>query len=62
MVAHYAAHNFPGFLLRTNMLQPGMSDEAFVAKSKEAFETALLQMDDAMRQLPEVESGQDQSG
>lgn len=62
MVAHYAARNFPGYLLKTEMLAPGMPDDAFCAKSKEAFETSLLQMDDAMRQLPEVESGQDQSG
>ncbi|KAL1528828.1 hypothetical protein AB1Y20_010151 [Prymnesium parvum] len=62
MVAHYAAKHLPSFLLKTELLQPGMPDEAFVVKAKEAFEVSLLQIDDVLRQLPEVENGQDQSG
>jgi len=62
MVAHYAARNFPGCLLKTKMLSPGMPDDAFCAAAKQAFEDSLLEMDATMRALPEVESGQDQSG
>lgn len=65
MVAHYAAKNFPLFFQKTEpfkVLAQGVDADAFVAKVTEAFETSLLQMDDVMRQLPVVESGQDQSG
>jgi len=62
MVAHYVAANFPSFLVNTKLLAPNMPEAEFVAKSKEAFEISLLQIDDTMRHLPEVESGQDQSG
>lgn len=62
MVALYSARHFPQHLLATKLLEPGLSDEAFIDKSKEAFEVALMAIDDVMRQLPEVESGQDQSG
>ena len=62
MVAHYAAKHFPEFLQRTNLLVPNMPDEAFVTASKAAFELSLMEIDDEMRQLPQVESGQDQSG
>jgi len=62
MVAHYAARNFPQFLLKTGCLSIGMDGEGFKQKATEAFEKSLLEIDTAMRQLPEVESGQDQSG
>lgn len=62
MVAHYAAQHFPSTLLQTKLLSPGMPDAVFVAKSKEAFEVSMLKIDEAMRHLPEVESGQDRSG
>jgi len=62
MVAHYAARHFPTYLQKTQLLMPGMPDDVFPATCKEAFETSLMQMDEQMRQLPEVESGQDQSG
>lgn len=62
MVAHYAARHFPDILQNTKLLTPSMEDDAFVTASKSAFELSLMQIDADMRKLPQVESGQDQSG
>uniref|UniRef100_A0A7S3ERI7 protein-serine/threonine phosphatase n=1 Tax=Haptolina ericina TaxID=156174 RepID=A0A7S3ERI7_9EUKA len=62
MVAHYAARHFPDVLQNTKLIAPNMPHEDFVAASTKAFETALMQIDDDMLHLPQVESGQDQSG
>mmetsp|Transcript_1364 Transcript_1364/g.3859 ORF Transcript_1364/g.3859 Transcript_1364/m.3859 type:complete len:353 (+) Transcript_1364:147-1205(+) len=62
MVAHYVAKNFPQKLMDTKQLPPGVSEADVPTQSKLAFEKALMAIDAEMRALPEVESGQDQSG
>jgi len=61
MVAHYVANHITERLKRH--LPPAQLPEADVpAQSKLAFEKALMEIDTELRHLPEVESGQDQSG
>lgn len=60
MVAHYVAKHFPEHLLRANKLTTDQSQVE--AQAKDAFEVALMSIDAEMRQLPDVESGKDQSG
>lgn len=62
MVAHYVAKNFAQKLLDTKRLQPGLAEDDVPAQSKSAFEDALMAIDAELRALPEVQSGQDQSG
>ena len=62
MVAHYVAKNFTDRLMDTKLLQSGLDENDVPSKSKMAFEQALMAIDDELRCLPEVESGQDQSG
>mmetsp|Transcript_24699 Transcript_24699/g.40958 ORF Transcript_24699/g.40958 Transcript_24699/m.40958 type:complete len:339 (+) Transcript_24699:97-1113(+) len=62
LVAHYVAKNFPRHLEATNLMMCDSSKDDFMQKSKEAFEAALMSIDAELRALPEVESGQDQSG
>jgi len=62
MVAHHTAANFHKHLLQTNILRPKMSATEFPTEAKTAFETALMSLDDEMRHMEEVETGQDQSG
>jgi len=60
MVAHYVAKHFPDHLFRTNKLTTDQSQVE--TQAKEAFEGALMSIDAELRQLPDVESGKDQSG
>lgn len=60
MVAHYAAQHFQRIFLQHFTASPTAPD--FVDRAKVAFETALLEIDAELGQLPEVQSGQDQSG
>lgn len=62
MVAQYTARNVAQKLLDTKQLTPGLAEAEVPAKSKAAFEKALMDIDAELRALPEVESGQDQSG
>jgi serine/threonine protein phosphatase PrpC len=39
-----------------------MAEDDVPARAKTAFEMALMSIDEAMRAMPDVESGQDQSG
>lgn len=60
MVAHYTAKNFKSHLLKNELVSSDRAD--FAAKTQAAFETALMSIDAELRALPEVETGQDQSG
>jgi serine/threonine protein phosphatase PrpC len=62
MVAQYTARHVAQKLLDTKHLTPGLAEAEVPAKSKAAFEKALMDIDAELRKLPEVESGQDQSG
>ena len=62
MVAQYTARHVAQKLLDTKHLTPGLAEVEVPAKSKAAFEKALMDIDAELRKLPEVESGQDQSG
>lgn len=63
LVAHYVAKHFQRHLHSTNLMASESYEAAtFPDKAKAAFEKALMSIDAEMKQLPEVESGQDQSG
>lgn len=61
-MAHYVARHFPRFLLETKKLGADMTEDDVLARSKLAFEEALMTIDEEMSKLPEIESGHDQSG
>lgn len=63
LVAHYVAKNFPTRLVETKQLAAGMeTTDEFVQRARRAFVESIMGIDAEMRQLQEVESGQDQSG
>ena len=67
-VAHYVAKHFPSFLVKSQLdpggacLVPNMKEADVPARSQAAFEKAIMEIDAEMRKMPDVESGQDQSG
>mmetsp|Transcript_62221 Transcript_62221/g.122954 ORF Transcript_62221/g.122954 Transcript_62221/m.122954 type:complete len:370 (-) Transcript_62221:433-1542(-) len=62
MVAHYAAKHIPRFLLDTGELVPGMPEGDVPRRAQTGFEKAVMALDAELQQLPEMLSGQDQSG
>jgi len=62
MVAHHTAKHFPEHLLKTKQLSTDWNSPDFVAKAQAGFESALMSLDEEIRTLHVVESGQDQSG
>lgn len=63
LVAHHVARNFEAHLMKTaggSLGDPLAAD--FCAKTQKIFEKALMSIDEEMRELPEVQTGQDQSG
>jgi len=62
MVAHYAAKHIPRFLLDTKQLVPNMPESEVPRRAQEGFEKAIMALDKELQQLPEVQTGQDQSG
>ena len=61
-IAHYVAKHFPAKLVATQQLTPNMSEDEVPQRARLAFEKAIMAIDAEMRMMPDVESGQDQSG
>ena len=63
LVAHHVAREFPRHFQQTKEFPTLTGNPAdFEARAKAAFEHSVMSIDQEMRQLQEVESGQDQSG
>lgn len=63
MVAHYVAKHFPARLVAAEPFAAGMpAADDLVDRARRAFEESVMGIDAEIRQLQEVESGQDQSG